>query len=147
MQSTTFSHVVYVAGDTKLGEQRLTVALEAQPLWLGVRQRGGGNRLLLSIPWTNIRRLDGCVVDKSYVGKALADLWDIIPLLQLTRMGSRQELGLTITYWDEAVQREQFPTFAIGSQEERLARLQHAILDYRDRFVLEAGRQSRPDRR
>lgn len=141
-----FAYAAYVAGDTKVGERRVNVSLEAHPAYLLVRTRSN-NQALLAIPWSNIRGLEANPVEKSYAGKAVSDLFRFVPLLQLTRASSDIEYGLTIIYWDEEVLRDQFPTFAIGDDVKRFNRLQHAILQYRDHFVSGMNQNDGVDRR
>lgn len=141
-----FAHVAYITGDTKLGERRLNIGLEAHPSYLIVRARSDG-QALLAIPWPNIRGLEANLTERSYAGKALSDALRFIPLLQLTRASSDVEYAMTIIYWDEEVLRDQFPTFAIGTDVKRFNRLQHAILQYRDRYVGGLNQSDGVDRR
>jgi hypothetical protein len=129
-----FAHVTYVAGDTRLGDRRINVGLEAHPLYLLVRARDN-DEALMAIPWTNIQDVKICIVERSYMGKARADVFSLIPLLDLTRASSDTEFGMMIVYWDVQVLREQLPIFAIGDDVKRFNRLYQAIYHYRDIFV------------
>lgn len=145
-QGKTFAHVTYVVGDTRLGSERTKVAFEAQPLCLHIRRRHDDSSLL-AIPWANIRDIEGTWVERSYIGKAIADVFRAIPLLDLTQASSKAEYGLTLIYWDDEIQREQTPTFAIGGDPRRYETLRYAIFLFRDQFVGSLGTNSRPERR
>ena len=145
-QIEAFAHVTYVVGDTKLGWQRTSVTFEAHPIYLLVRRRSDGQSLL-AIPWANIRGIEENLVEKSYTGKAVADLFSFIPILNSLRVASGSENGLTLIYWDEETQWEKTPAFAIGNDPRRFATLEYVIMVFRDRFIAPLGPNSKPNRR
>ncbi len=141
-----FARVTYVAGDTRLGDRRINVGLEAHRVYLLVRARDDGEALI-AIPWTNIQDVKICLVERSYMGKARADAFKYIPFLELTRASSDTEFGMMIVYWDVQVLREQLPIFAIGDNVKRFNRLFQAIYHYRDTFVGGTNKHSKINRR
>ena len=100
-----------------------------------VRKRGS-NKGLFAIAWINVSRVEFLIVEKSFSGKFITDIFG----------GQGTEEAIKLICWDPEVQRDQTPMFALGNDRSRYPTLEDYILNRRDEAMRGLNQATRPKR-